>query len=307
MQHLLYELHYFDNPNFPIIFHVNHLRRVSSEILPHWHANIELLYVISGKIAVTIDDQRVIAKRGEISIVNSNAMHSIVSLSEESTYFCLIMDSNFCKDLSFDTLNCTFRNLTNDLEMRNIFQIIANEAHHAKPYYQTAIKALCNTMLILLFRNQLIECHADQNLNADKFTFVRNTIEYIHENYKEDISLDEISLNIGLSKFYMCRVFKEVTHITVSQYIHHLRCHQAHALLSSNKMSIAKVSEHCGFNSTAYFSKCFKDHFGYPPSQVHLHKNHPSNKEINVGSTIRNKNVPSVFKSTDGEDEPVRY
>lgn len=300
MNQLHYELHYFKNPNYPIIFHFNTLYKHHSEIVAHWHANIELLYIVSGKAIVVIDDETVIAQRGEIVIINSNSIHSVQSETDEVVYFCLIMDSTFCRSLNFDTVNCRFHNLTNDLEMRNIFQIIANESQQAKPYYQKAVRALCNTMLILLYRNQLIESSVQSEPISDRMAIIKQSIEYIHHNYNRDISLDEISSEVGISKFYFCRIFKEVTGITPNNYIFQVRCNQAHQLLSETDISIAECGEECGFNSTAYFAKCFKSVFGFPPSHIHRHKE-------NSDYLSKREALPrrTVFSTNNGQSEPV--
>ncbi|CAM2759859.1 AraC family transcriptional regulator [Erysipelothrix tonsillarum] len=300
MKQLHYELHYFDNPNYPIIFHFNSLIRNESEILPHWHANIELLYIVSGKAIVYIDDQTIIAKRGEIVIINSNSIHSIESQTDEVIYFCLIMDSNFCRSLNFDTINCRFHNLTSDPEMRNIFQIIANECDQAKPYYQKAVRALCNTMLILLYRNQLIEATPGASLKTERMAIIKQSIEYIHHHFNRDLSLDEISQEVGISKYYFCRIFKDITGITVNNYIFQVRCNHAHQLLSESDLSIAECSEVCGFNSTAYFTKCFKSVFGFPPSQIR--KKH---QDTEKKSRASESNQRSVFIATNGQKEPT--
>ncbi|CAM4203848.1 helix-turn-helix domain-containing protein [Erysipelothrix aquatica] len=301
MQQLHYELHYFKNPNYPIIFHIDTLYKQSSHIVAHWHANIELLYVVSGEAVVEIDGQPVRAKRGEIVIINSNSIHSVRSETDEVVYFCLIMDSTFCRSLNFDTVNCRFHHLTNDLEMRNIFQIIANESQQAKPFYQKAVRALCNTMLILLYRNQLIEHTLVRTNTSDRMAIIKQAIEYIHHHFNRDISLDEISQEIGISKFYFCRIFKDVTGITPNNYIFQVRCNHAHQLLSERDLSVAECSDICGFNSTAYFTKCFKSVFGFPPSHIHRHKDQPiygTQRDAHSGQR-------SVFISTNGQAEPT--
>ena len=302
MKQLHYELHYFDNPSYPIIFHFNSLSKHQSEILPHWHANIELLYIVSWKALVSIDDEKVIANRGEIVIIDSNSIHSIESYSDEVVYFCLIMDSNFCRSLNFDTINCRFHNLTRDPEMRNIFQIIANECHQSKPHYQKAVRALCNTMLILLYRNQLIEKREPSRSKSNRMSVIKQSIEYIHHNFQRDLSLDEISQEVGISKYYFCRIFKEITGITVNNYIIQVRCNHAHQLLAESDISVAECGESCGFNSTAYFTKCFKAQFGFPPSKIHQYKQ----EGIKVAhESYTTPTQRSVFIASNGQQEPI--
>lgn len=270
MSGVRYELHSYQDPEYPMIFHFDTLNQ-GVRITPHWHINIELLYVQRGTISVQIENRTIIANRGEIVVINSNCVHTISSLTPESFYFCLIIDYNFCKKLGFDTVNSRFKSLSDDLEMKNIFQLIINEGTLQKQYYKKAIRALCHTMLILLHRNQLSECLVEED--DDLFTYenvglVKKIIDYVQDHSDCTVSLDDLATHTAISKFHMCRVFKEITCITINHYITQVRLEKAKELLLEDEMSIADIAEACGFQSLSYFTKTYKKHYGHSPSQA---------------------------------------
>nr|WP_236017295.1 helix-turn-helix transcriptional regulator [Roseivirga sp. E12] len=80
------------------------------------------------------------------------------------------------------------------------------------------------------------------------------------------ISLECLSKSIGISKFYLNRLFKELTYTTPVEYITSLRLTEAKNLLRESKMSIIEISTCCGFESQSYFSRTFKKAFGITPS-----------------------------------------
>lgn len=262
-----YEHHDFPDPSFPIIFHYNTLSRNHLEILSHWHINIELLYVIKGSILVSSNSQKIIAKPNDIIIINSNFLHGITCLTNECNYYCLIIDKDHCDTLGFDTTNNLFKSETDNEEIQNIFNLIIKEMINHRNYYKIATVALCTTMLILLFRH-LWETDAQKKFISDSKTdIVKLAIEYINSNYQNELSIDQICSSIGVSKFYFCRIFKEITDKTIVEYINVLRTRQARFLIAERGYTIQEASEECGFNSVAYFSRCFKQFFGYPPSK----------------------------------------
>ncbi len=265
-----YELHSYEDPEYPMIFHFDTLTNGVS-ITPHWHINIELLYVQRGTLSVNVENKVIIANRGDIVVINSNCVHKIESVTAESYYFCLILDYNFCKKLGFDTVNSKFKALTEDLEMKNIFQLIINEGSLQKQYYKKAIRALCHTMLILLHRNQLTECLVDEDddlFTLENVVLVKKVIDYVHEHTDVSVSLDDLAAHTAISKFHMCRVFKEITCITINHYITQFRLDRAKEYLLEGEMSIAEIAESCGFQSVSYFTKTYKKHYGHSPSQA---------------------------------------
>lgn len=284
MKNLQYELHYFENPDYPIIFHYNHLVRDKNTVSYHWHMNIEILFVKIGIIEVEIDGTKCYASKGDIVVINSNTIHSISSYTEDAYYYCLIIDYKFCNDLGFDTITTTFKNINTDAEMKNIYQLIINESFQSKPHYKKAVRALCHTMLILLDRNQVesrsLPVNKRSKILTSNIEITKAVIEYIHENYQISFSLDIMAQHIAISKYHMCRIFKEITSITINGYTNQVRLMKARILLIDEELTVSEVAELTGYNSISYFTKTFRSYFGYPPSQskVQSHKEYLQNK-----------------------------
>lgn len=267
MAKIFYETHFFEDPSFPVIFHYNTLTKGRFEVFPHWHINIEILYVIEGTVSITSNTAKIIANVGDIVIINSNYLHSIQSLTTDCSYYCLIIDHEHSQKLGFDTTNNRFLSITTDKEIKNIYNLIINEMLNQKKYYKKASVALCTTMLILLFRNVWLNQEKEINNSDNKTSIVKQGIGYINENYDEDIKIDDICATVGVSKYHFCRIFKEVTQKTVNEYTLSLRVQQARFLLKEKKYSVSEAAEATGFNSESYFSKCYKKKLGVLPSK----------------------------------------
>lgn len=81
-----------------------------------------------------------------------------------------------------------------------------------------------------------------------------------------DFDLDFLSANLGISKFYMCHLFKKITGTTIVKYINFLKAAKAKKLLVETDRSLLSVCMEVGFADTDYFSKWFKKQEGISPS-----------------------------------------
>lgn len=277
MKNLQYELHYFQNPDYPIIFHYNYLKQNSNYIRHHWHRNIEILFVTVGIIKVEIDGIVNYAARGDIVVINSNSIHMIMPYTPEANYYCLIIDHRFCSDLGFDTINTKYATMSADPEIKNIYEIIVKESLLNKPHYKKAVRALCHTMIILLDRNQVEFRNTDVNQETKvQFNNIDTTklaIEYIHSNYHITFNLDTMAQHVAISKYHMCRIFKEITGTTINQYTNQVRLLKARSHLVNDDLTVSEAADLTGYNSISYFTKSFKHFFGYPPSKSKFQEN----------------------------------
>lgn len=83
---------------------------------------------------------------------------------------------------------------------------------------------------------------------------------------EEEFSIEEISEEIGMSRAQFYRKLKALTGKSPSLFLRTIRLNKAKEMIQSKELSISEISYKVGFASPAYFSRCFKDEFGYPPS-----------------------------------------
>lgn len=98
--------------------------------------------------------------------------------------------------------------------------------------------------------------------DEDVRKYVNQARRYIFENYMKDFSLEMIADSIGISSFYLSRVFKKEMDINLNDYITDVRVEKAKELMSKKNYSIRELSEKCGYNNHTYFCKIFKNRTG---------------------------------------------
>jgi len=82
-----------------------------------------------------------------------------------------------------------------------------------------------------------------------------------------DYGVEQLSVEVGLSRVHVYRKIKHLTGLSVSEFIRNLKLKKAAAMLSESGKSVAEVAYEIGFSSPSYFSKCFKDLFNITPSE----------------------------------------
>lgn len=108
-------------------------------------------------------------------------------------------------------------------------------------------------------------------LKTDKITApsdpILSGIDFIRNNYTNDISVNEVanSCNLSVSHFY--KLFLKQTGTTPNQFILNCRLFKAKELLINQDIPIFLVAEKSGFSSVSYFCYCFKKETGMPPAK----------------------------------------
>ncbi len=94
------------------------------------------------------------------------------------------------------------------------------------------------------------------------------SVDYIHANYKEPISLDELGAIACLSKYHYLRTFKSIHGCTPLQMIAQLRFEKATAMLRQSSLPVTEIAPSLGFSELAAFTRFFKKMSGQTPSTI---------------------------------------
>lgn len=257
----IYEHHNLTD-NMPAIVHLDTYHKGECSF-SNWHENIELLYCVRGNGKIIINASPISLKEGSIAVINSNKIHSSVTDSEIFQYYCIILDTEFLKKFGLNIKNTKFKEYIYDDTVNGYLDSIISEFETKSPYYESAVKGNIIAMISYIFRNYSCENNKIPGDNA-----IKKGIEYIHEHFTEDISVDDVANHAGFSKSHFSRKFKSITTHSIKEYIQILRCREAQSMLLTHKYSVSEVSSICGFSDVSYFTKVFKKYFGELPSKL---------------------------------------
>ena len=104
-------------------------------------------------------------------------------------------------------------------------------------------------------------------LNPSEEQFLNSLMDYTNKTWRNtDFKVDDFSKNLGLSKSQVYRKVKSLTGISPNTFIKEFRLNKALILLNKQEGNISEIAFDTGFNSPAYFSKCFQDRYKILPS-----------------------------------------
>ena len=109
-----------------------------------------------------------------------------------------------------------------------------------------------------------------QQKKEAKNAIVDRCIEYIQDRFTDtELSVPQVCRYAFVSVSTLQRAFSEHLGITPKQYIIKLRLEKAIELLIEGKQTVRDVALCCGFSDEKFFSRSFKEKYGYPPSKLH--------------------------------------
>lgn len=104
-------------------------------------------------------------------------------------------------------------------------------------------------------------------VKSRKNDFFEKIDEIIIRNIKTDITIEKLSKEIFVSKSTLDKKIRKFKEVNVSTYIREIRLNYAISLIEAGEVNVDTLANESGFNSTSYFSICFKNYTGLSPKK----------------------------------------
>lgn len=119
-------------------------------------------------------------------------------------------------------------------------------------------------------------CKSNENiLGNKKHWLIERIVSYIHEEYASPLTMSDVAKKFYLNPSYFCKLFRDETGITFTNYLMDVRIQQSKKLLEETNLKLYDVASSVGYSNVQYFSTVFKEITGIPPSQYRAtHNNH---------------------------------
>ena len=230
--------------------------------LPHLHKEIEMIYVLSGTTAAFADNKRYDLSKGDLFIAFPNQIHYYYN-ENPGEFALIITKSDLLIGLkSLLNNNIPENNVLHIAENSPEFTYIKNMIHRDIKYRETVVSGYLNLLLpLVLDKLVLLPWNSKEN------STLRHILNYCHEHYTEDITLDKLTENLHLSKYYISRVLNNKIGISFNSYINTLRINTACDLLANPNKKIADISEEVGFGTIRSFNRAFLNVKGITPQE----------------------------------------
>lgn len=261
------------------IFHLIDRQRKEFEF--HYHDFNKIIIFISGNISYTIEGKSYELLPYDIVLVNAGEIHR-PSVLDNSAYERIIIyvspqflssfseeeyDLNYCFNRAKQEHSNVLR--IHSMEKSKLYQVCQELEHsfsdHAfgKELYQ---KILFLEFMIQLNRTAILN-HINYLDSAKDNAKLVQIIDYINEHLAEEISIDTLSGQFYLSRYYLMHYFKRETGYTIGNYITEKRLLLAKNLVQ-NGYSTTEACFRSGFKNYSTFSRAFKKVFKTIPKNA---------------------------------------
>lgn len=245
---------------------------VETESYPiHWHTALELIMPIENSYNVKVDNQLHNVEEGDIFITAPGTLHQLLAPCSGKRLIMLVDYSLICTVKGMSSLLHTIQPFTHIIKKNspdlsqslvNYIEQIISEYEETNPYREASIYSLLIQFFVTLGRQFM---NADnkfpgitnnkQHEYIEKFMMICN---YITEHCTENLTIDELAILAGFSKFHFIRLFKQFTNVTCYDYILQKRLEYAERLIIEPDLSITEIAMQSGFGSLSTFNRVFK-------------------------------------------------
>lgn len=243
----------------------------------HFHSTYEIYYLLEGERSYFIQNKAYHLCRGSLAFVASGQIHKTTMISPVHERILLELSENLVRRFSdvWPDEEPPFAARSGVLKLSEperqweeslLFQII-REIGEKQPAYVQEVQALLQELLIFILRKNSSSDSGYPAIRSAKHQKVNEVANYICVHFAEISSLDRLSEQFYISKYYLCRIFKEVTGMTISQYINANRLKAAEKMLLESNDSIIKIAASSGFGNVTYFDRMFREFLGLSPAQ----------------------------------------
>ena len=212
------------------------------------------LYLVEGNCIYSFSDGEFSFKDGAVVYLPFNSTHNLTVTSEKLLFYRIDFT------LKIDDEVALFSNSPIKITDNATPECIDAINQLSKEVFIEENTILKTENLCRIFNS----LQKNQELHHKK---IAPAIKYIHEHFNEEIDCTKLSelCFLGTSRFY--ELFRHELGLTPLEYRNQIIVRQAKFLLSGDDISVKEIAFSLGFQSVAYFSRFFKKHTGYSPSE----------------------------------------
>ena len=264
--------------DFPIEFHHVDCCHPRFHMPYHWHIEYEIVYVLHGGLTLSLNEDTVQARAGDILFIRDGIVHGGAPLDQETVYECIVFDM---KKLLHGS-QCTGERVSKILEHELLInKYIPGETHDvpqmiaalftamkgAREGYELIVTGMLYSFIGAVLQHGL--CHAPnaalRESSRRRVMQLKKTFQLIDDAYDQPLTLGDLAAAAGLTPNYFCRFFQKITNRSPIDYLNHYRIEAACIRLARSGESITEIALATGFNDISYFIKTFRKYKGISP------------------------------------------
>ena len=142
---------------------------------------------------------------------------------------------------------------------------VRTELAERRPYYQELIRSSFTKFWYTMQR----ELYKEKALlqGNSKMKKLKRALQYIHEHYAEELSLETVAEVVQITPTYFSELFRKLMGVTYVQYLQNFRINKALLMLKKGEKRILDIAFDVGFTNIRSFNRVFQQQTGMTPTQ----------------------------------------
>jgi len=236
----------------------------------HWHYEYEFIFVLKGSLLISTGSRPMILETGDILLINTKEVHELQKTEEDNICLFVQLSPDLFEKVQDKHKNYHFYLNSNDGEMtpkkgcRPFIKLIANIAWEASRedvigYYRT--KSYIYMLIADLFDDVQydIRQYAFSSKKTEKTENLMGIIRYVEEHFNDEILMNNLCHNFGMSEKTIYRFLKHNIGKTVKDLVIECKIRHSKTMLKYTDKSISYIANECGFISEATFYRVFRE------------------------------------------------
>ena len=246
---------------------------IGQPVHKHWHNSLEIVLPICGGEYAWVDGRyyKLYQKNMMPLIINSRSIHAFESgCPKPYIGLALLINYQFLKQVYPEIDHIYFKQPDEEVGM-----LIKKQLFLINEYYETEsihkdllITSALFHLIYLLVEHLSVEKKDKVELKSEKNKHrITSIINYIDENYQEDLTIEQLSEVFHLSEGHLSKLFKENLGMTIKAYISQIRAKEVRQALLASDLPLIDIAIMCGFPNVKSMNKVFKDLYHCTPKQ----------------------------------------
>lgn len=269
----------YDDPSFPSYIYDGWIApKVTWEGVPHFHEDIEIMTIKEGQVAYFVNGKELLLRQGDTIVVNSNQIHYNMTVNGEVAKYviCVIHPGILINSVAVemqavrpiidnpDLPYLRFRYINEHTEqIRNLVLGLPEIRHD--PFQIT--KQFYMIWEIIRKQAESLGANTEETLSDPKMKSFKAMMNFIANNYQEQITLGDIAASGNISKSLCNTLFHQYVGESPINYLMHLRCRKVAESLRSGNQSMSEIAAATGFRGVSYMSETFRKFFDQSPRE----------------------------------------
>jgi AraC family transcriptional regulator, exoenzyme S synthesis regulatory protein ExsA len=238
-----------------------------------------LVYLYSGEQIIEDRDRTIKLKAGECAFIRRDHRLKMYKCGDgENQYkgISLTFRRSILRDF-YSKINKSEIPQNTNLSDKSVFRIIPDAPikslfESLNPYFDSNVKPTETITEMKLLEGIYALLNNNEQFYPILFDFAEpwkvDILEFLNENYQDDLSLEQIASFTGRSLATFKRDFKKVSPLTPQKWIMKKRLEMAYIKLKEDAKKVHEVYLEVGFKNPSHFSTAFKKQYGISPTEI---------------------------------------